>query len=58
MSNKKIDLAILEIELAALRNALIEMRTVSTVDSGRKSRISTRKRISRLLAIAQLSKIN
>ncbi len=55
MSNKLIDMATVEVELAALRNTLIEMRTAAVSDSGRRSRTSVRRQIARLLCMAAAS---
>lgn len=52
MSDKSIDMATVEVELATLRNILIEMKTAAVSDSGRRSRTSVRRQIARLLCMA------
>lgn len=57
MFEKSVDLDAVDVELAALRNTLIEMRTAAVVESGRKSRTSVRRRIARLLAVKDSSAV-
>ena len=55
MFDKSVDMATVQVELVALRNTLIEMKTVAVSDSGRRSRASVRRQIARLLCMAAAS---